>query len=134
MYDLTLLSRSNVRSTFDEDLDNLLLTMVDEEKIERNHQPDVPNGERYPVDYRIKGKSDTPLFLYGVPNRDKARLTTIMLSHFHRHELRFGSILVFANQSELPRTDLARLSDVGGEMVSSLASQDDLRRKILERV
>ncbi len=57
-----------------------------------------------------------------------------MLSHFHRHELRFASILVFANQSELPRTDLARLSDVGGEMVSSPASQEDLRRKLLQHV
>ena len=134
VYDLTLLSRSNVRSTFDEDLNNLLLTMVDEEKIERNHQPDVPNGDCYLVDYRIENKSDTPLFLYGVPNRDKARLTTIMLSHFHRHELRFASILVFENQSKLPRVDLARLSDVGGEMVSSLASRDALKRKVLERM
>lgn len=134
VYDLTLLSRSNVGSTFDEDLNNLLLSMVDEEKIERNHQPAVPNGEHYLVDYRIEGKSDTPLFLYGVPNRDKARLATIMLSHFHRHDLSFESILVFDNQSELPRTDMARLSDVGGEMVSSLASQDDLRRKVRQRV
>ena len=134
VHDLTLLSGSNVRSTFDQDLDNLLFTMVDEKRIERNHQPAVPNGERYLVDYRIEGKSDTPLFLYGVPNRDKARLITIVLSHFLRHRLRFASLLVFENQSELPRTDLARLSDVGGEMVSSLASQDDLRRKVLQRV
>lgn len=134
VYDLTLLSRSNVVSTFDEDLNSLLFTIIDEERIERNYQPSVPNGEHYLVDYHIKRKSDTPLFLYGVPNRDKARLTTIMLSHFHRHKLHFASIIVFANQSELPRTDLARLSDVGGEMVSSLASEDDLRRKILERV
>lgn len=132
VYDLTLLSRSNVSSTFDEDLDNLLLSMVDEEKIERNYQPEVPNGENYLVDYRIESKSDTPVFLYGVPNRDKARLTTIMLSHFLLHKLRFASILVFANQSELPATDLARLSDVGGEMVSSPASQEDLRRKLLQ--
>ena len=132
VYDLTLLSRSNVGSTFDEDLDNLLLSMVDEEKIERNYQPEVPNGENYLVDYRIESKSDTPVFLYGVQNRDKARLTTIMLSHFLLHKLRFASILVFANQSELPATDLARLSDVGGEMVSSPASQEDLRRKLLQ--
>lgn len=134
VYDLTLLSRSNASSTFAEDLNKLLLTIVEEEKIERNYQPAVPNGEHYLVDYHIKGKDDTPLFIYGVPNRDKARLTTIMLSHFHRHKLQFASILVFANQSELPRTDLARLSDVGGEMVSSLASEEDLRRKLLERV
>ena len=50
------------------------------------------------------------LLFYGVPNRDKARLTTIILSHFHRNHLDFDSILVFSNQSEIPRMDLARLS------------------------
>ena len=134
VYDLTLLSRSNVGSTFYDDLADLLLSLVDETKIERDYQPEVPNAEVYPVDYRIEGKGDVPLFLYGVPNRDKARLTTIMLSHFHRHDFRFESILVFEDQAEIPRGDLARLSDVGGDMISSLVSRDDFNRKILQRV
>ena len=134
VYDLTLLSRSNVGSTFYDDLGDLLFSLVDEGKIVRDYQPEVPNAEVYPVDYRIEGKDEVPLFLYGVPNRDKARLTTIMLSHFHRHSLRFESILVFEDQSEIPRRDLARLSDVGGDMISSLASREDFHRKVLKRV
>ena len=133
VYDLTMLSRSNVGSTFYDDLTNLLTSLVDEAKIQLDYQPEVPNAQAYPVDYRIEGKSDLPLFLYGIPNRDKARLATIMLSHFHRHSFKFDSILVFANQSEIPRMDLARLSDVGGEMISSLASSDDLTRKLIQR-
>ena len=85
------------------------------------------------MDYRIKGKSGIPLFLYRVPNRDKARLTMIMLSHFHRHSLEFDSLPVFEDQSKIPRLDLARLSDVDGEMVSSLESSADLGRKLLQR-
>lgn len=134
IYDLTFLSRSNVGSTFYDDLADLLLRSVDESKIERDYQPDVPNAQVYPVDYRIEGKGEMPLFLYGVPNRDKARLTTIVLSYFHRHELKFESILVFENQAEIPRVDLARLSDVGGDMISSLESHEDFSRKILSRV
>ncbi len=134
IYDLTLLSRSSVGSTFYDDLADLLFHYVDEARIERDFRPDVPNADAYPVDYRIDGKNELPLFLYGVPNRDKARLTTIILAHFHRHELRFESILVFEDQAAMPRADLARLSDVGGEMVSSLASQEDLNRKLLRRV
>ena len=134
VYSLTLLSRSNVGSTFYDDLADVLVSYVGETHIERDFRPDVPNAHAYPVDYRIEGKSDVPLFLFGVPNRDKARLTTIVLSHFHRHELRFESILVFEDQAEIPRIDLARLSDVGGEMISSLASHDDLHRKLLQRV
>ena len=107
---------------------------MDEDKFQPDYRPDVPNADAYPVDYRIDGKDGVPLFLYGVPNRDKARLTTIMLSHFHRYALRFESILVFENQTEIPRVDLARLSDVGGDMVSSLESREDFDRKLLRRV
>lgn len=134
IHDLTFLSRSSVGSTFYDDLADLLSRLVDEAKIQRDYQPEVPNAKAYPVDYRIEGRDDVPLFLYGVPNRDKARLTTIMLSCFHRHEIGFESILVFENQTEIPRLDLARLSDVGGDMISSLESHEDFNRKLLRRV
>ncbi len=134
IYDLTLLSRSNVGSTFYDDLADYLTGVVDEDKLERGYLPDVPNAEAYPVDYRIEGKGRAPLFLYGVPNRDKARLTTIMLGYFHRQQLDFESLIVFENQAEITRSDLARLSDVGGDMVSSLESTDDLTRKLRRRV
>ena len=133
IYDLTFLSRSNVGSTFYDDLADLLGTLVDESKMERDYRPDVPNAEAYTVDYCIEGR-DAPLFLHGVPNRDKARLTTIVLSHYHRHNLPFESIIVFENQQEIPRLDLARLSDVGGDMISSLDARDALNRKLLWRI
>ena len=133
VYDLTFLSRSRVGSTFYDDLATLLGDLVDESRVQRDYEPDVPNGQAYPVDYRIEGREECPLFLYGIPNRDKARLTTIMLSHFHRHALSFESIIVFENQTDIPRLDLARLSDVGGEMISSLDASDDLSRKLLRR-
>ena len=134
VYDLTLLSRSNVGSTFYDDLADCLSALVDEARMQRDYQPEVPNADAYPVDYRIEGKTSIPLFLYGVPNRDKARLTTIMLGYFHRHDLAFESIIVFEDQAEIPRVDLARLSDVGGDMISSLESTEDLHRKLLMRI
>ncbi len=70
------------------------------------------------------------MFLYGVLNRDKARLTTIMLSYFLLHKLEFESIIAFANQQEFPRLDLARLTNVAGTAVSSLDAEPDLRRKV----
>ena len=134
IHDLTFLSRSRVKSTFYDDLAELLTNLIDEDSIQADYAPEgLADPEAYRVDYRIAGRSDIPLFLYGVPNRDKARLTTIMLSHFHRHGLRFESMLVFEDQSEIPRLDLARLSDVGGDMISSLESRADLGRKLLQR-
>lgn len=135
IYDLSFLSRSGVRSTFYDDLADILSGLVPDDRIQEDYIPvGVPNADAYPVDYRIEAAEGNTLFLYGVPNRDKARLTTIMLSHFHRHHLEFDSMLVFENQEEIPRRDLARLSDVGGEMISSLNAQDDLSRKLLRRV
>ena len=134
VYDLTLLSRSNIGSTFYDDLAILLFSLVDGAQIESDYLPEVPNAQLYPVDYRIEGKSGIPLFLYGMPNWEKARLTTIMLSHFHRHTLRFESILIFQDQAEIPRMDLARLSNVDGDMISSLAAHEDFNRKLLQRV
>ena len=123
-----------IGSTFYDDLADLIASLMDEAKIQREYLPEVANAQDYPVDYRIEGKNGTPLFLYGVPNRDKTRLTTILLSYFHRHDLRFESILVFENQAEIPRLDLARLSDVGGDMISSLESREDFHRKVAQRV
>ena len=109
-HDLTFLSRERVSFTFYEDLRCLLFTMLDEETVETDYIPDdVPNAGNYPVDYRFAGRDGSPVFLYGVPNRDKARLTTIILSHFLLHGLKFESIIVFADQQEIPRLDLAGL-------------------------
>ena len=135
VYDLSFLSRSRIKSTFYDDLANLLKSVISEDKIRADYVPkELPNPEAYWVDFRVEGKHGLPLFVYGVPNQDKARLATIMLSYFHRCEIRFESILIFADQTEIPRLDLARLSDVGGDMISSLDSVNDLNRKLLERV
>ena len=131
IYDLTLHSRSRAPSRFYDDLADMIVQTADEDRIQRDYVlPDISNPEAYPVDYRLEGKSGSQVFIYGVPNRDKARLTTFILSHFHRIHLEFESILVFSDQAEIPRLDLARLSDVGGEMVSSQAAEDDFRRKL----
>ena len=131
IYDLTFLSRERVSSTFYEDLKSILYTMLDEETVVANYvTPDVPNGGNYPVDYHFRGRGDQPVFLYGVPSRDKARLTTIMLSHFLLHGLKFESIIVYADQQEIPRLDLARLTNVAGTAVASLEAEPDLRRKV----
>ena len=84
IYDLTLHSRSRAASTFYDDLADLLIQTAGEEHLQRDYLlPDLPNHEAYPIDYRMDGKNGGQVFLYGVPNRDKARLTTIILSHFH---------------------------------------------------
>ncbi|TSA09778.1 MAG: DUF1828 domain-containing protein [Deltaproteobacteria bacterium] len=134
IYDLVFLNRARVSSTFYEDLFEIMINIIPQEKISRDYiDTRMDQADDYPIDYSIPGKTGDPLFVFGVPNRDKARLTTITLERLLRHKAEFDSILVFADQQEIPRKDLARLTNVGGEMVSSLDARDDLGRKILRK-
>lgn len=131
--DLTFLNRARTESTFYDDLAEELAQIVDAERITRDYvYPGMENAGDYPVDYRIEGRAD-PLFLFGIPGRDKARLATIVLERLLRAGARFDSLLIFADQSLIPRADLARLSNAGGEMVATLDAREDLQRKILRR-
>jgi hypothetical protein len=132
--DLTFLNRSRTESTFYEDLDEQLSRLITEEKIQKDyHYEGIENPQDYPIDYRIEGKY-SPLFLFGIPNRDKARLTTIILERLLRANADFESLLIFSDQQAIPKADLARLSNAGGEMIASLDAESDFARKLSRRV
>lgn len=129
--DLDFLNQVRVQATFYEDLGAAVRRVVPG-AVARYLHPGIPHAEDYPIDWMIPGRAD-PLFVLGIPHQDKARLATIVLQHFLRHGVPFDSILVFDDQARIPRPDLARLSNVGGEQVSSLDAFDDLDRKIRRR-
>lgn len=132
--DLTFLNRVRAESTFYDDLQDQLKRVVGEEKIIKDYYyTSMENAQDYPIDYKIEGKSD-PIFLFGIPNKDKARLTTIILERLLRAKADFESILIFSDQSLIPRPDLARLSNVGGEMIASLDAETDFSRKLLRKI
>ncbi|UJH92724.1 DUF1828 domain-containing protein [Antarcticibacterium sp. 1MA-6-2] len=132
--DLTFLNRARAESTFYEDLTEQLYRIIDSDKVVQDYNfPLIDNPQDYPIDYYIKGKH-APLFLFGIPNRDKARLTTITLERLLRVKADFDSLLIFSDQSSIPKQDLARLSNAGGEMIASLDAEEDISRKILRKV
>ncbi len=132
--DLTFLNRARAESTFYEDLQEQLKKIVSEEKIKKDYYyNEMENSRDYPIDYRIEGKH-SPLFLFGIPNKDKARLTTIILERLLRANADFDSILIFSDQGTMPKQDLARLSNAGGEMIASLDAEADFSRKLLRKV
>ncbi|MBF0553638.1 MAG: DUF1828 domain-containing protein [Nitrospirae bacterium] len=132
--DLTFLNRARAESTFYEDLHEQLIKIIPEEKTTKDYFYEaMDNARDYPIDYRIEGKH-APLFLFGIPNRDKARLTTIIIERLLRMKAVFDSLLIFADQTSMPCADVARLSNVGGEMISSLDAEEDFSRKLLRKV
>ncbi|MCA0448008.1 MAG: DUF1828 domain-containing protein [Bacteroidetes bacterium] len=132
--DLTFLNRARAESTFYEDLQEQLYRIVGKEKVQKDFYLDEMEYSRdYPIDYRIVGKH-LPLFLFGIPNRDKARLTTIILERLLRTKIDFDSLLIFSDQSTIGKQDLARLTNAGGEMIASLDAEADISRKLLRKV
>jgi len=128
--DLGFLKRSRVESTFYDDLRESLFRVVPAEKVKKDYlYESMDNASDYPIDYWIEGR-EAPVFLFGIPNRDKAKTVTIILEHLLRANAAFESILVFSDQSSLPRADLARLTNVSDTMISSLDAESDFRRKL----
>jgi len=135
IYDLTFLSRERNESTFYEDLHGMLVSHVDDASFQKDHVlADVPEAHNYPIDYRLDGRQNGQVFVFGVPGRDKARLTTISLSHFLLNNVEFESLIVYRDLKNIPRLDLARLTNVAGAAVSSLEAEPDFRRKLLRLV
>lgn len=134
IHDLSYLKRARVESTFYEDLFESLTRTVPAERIQLDYVvPGLEKTEEYPIDFRVAAQP-RDLFLFGIPGKDKARLVTIILEHMLRSNVPFESLLVFADQTLIPRADLARLSNVGDEQVASLAAEEDLARKLRKRV
>jgi hypothetical protein len=134
IHDLTFLNRLRVESTFYEDLRAAIARLVPEDKMRQDYVlPNRSGAASYPIDYYIETPGD-PLFLFGIPNKEKAMLTTIIVEHWLRESVPFDSMLVFQDQELIPRADLARLSNAGGEMVSTLDAREDLERKLRKRV
>lgn len=131
--DLTFLNRARAESTFYEDLKESLEKIIPSEKIQIDYIfEQMENARDYPIDYFIEGKH-APLYVFGVPGRDKARLTTIVLERLLRANIDFDSLIIFSDQSSMPRSDLARLTNTGGEMIASLDAVDDFSRKLLRK-
>ena len=131
--DLTFLNRARAESTFYEDLKESLENIVPSDKIHADYvYKGLENADDYPIDYYVEGKH-APLYVFGVPGRDKARLTTIVLERLLRAKVDFDSLIVFSDQSSMPRSDLARLTNTGGEMIASLDAVEDLSRKLLRK-
>lgn len=131
IFDLMIyLKRSRAESTFYEDLSESLYRIISPDRVTKDYlYSEMENAADYPIDFCIEGKED-PLFLFGIPNPDKAKIVTIILEHLLRANAKFDSILVFADQKTLSKNDIARLSNVGNDMVASLDAELVLRRKI----
>ncbi|MDX8379203.1 MAG: hypothetical protein R8K48_04040, partial [Gallionella sp.] len=103
-------------------------------KVHRNWViPELSNAGDYPVDAMIE-TGRAPLFVFGVPSSDKAKLVTIILQHLNATNIAFDSLVIYQDMEFVPRGDQRRLVNVANDMIDSLDSRDDLARKIKLRL
>jgi hypothetical protein len=132
--DLKTWSKSRVASTFFHDLKLSLNEIVGAERVLENYlAPQVPDAVDYPIDFAIGG-GPTPLFVFGVPTRERARLATIVLQHVDQYIDSFDSIVVFQDASQIPSVDLRRLMNAANDMVDSIEAKSALEKKIRHRL
>ncbi|MDR5737356.1 MULTISPECIES: DUF1828 domain-containing protein [unclassified Caballeronia] len=132
--DLRSWSKPRVASTFFDDLERRLGDIVGKANVvPRYICAGVPDAADYPIDFLLKG-SQTPLFVFGVLNSERARVATIVLQHVEQYVERFDSIIVFQDARAIPSIDLRRLMNAANDMVDSIDAEAALAKKIRHRM
>lgn len=131
---LGLWTRNRVESTFTDDLRSALIAAAGHEQVIENYiAPEVPSADSYPIDFCIKTKSH-PLFVFGVQNRDKARLTTIVLQHLAAHTPFFNSMVVYSDVDDIPKADRNRLMNAANDSVANINDAAAIKTKVQHRM
>lgn len=132
--DIKLWTKTRVVNTFYDDLAQELTRIAGRDNVIRDYLvPSLENSEDYPIDFYISGGA-RPLYVFGVPNGDKAKLATIVVQQLAHANHQFESLIVPSDIGAIPQRDLRRLMNAAGEMVDSLTSREPLERKIRHRI
>lgn len=130
---------SNMRLFRRETLISLFEEMLEEfitEKLTR-YQPTksicpIPERDDLEVDWQFK-PNGTPLYLFGVKDSARARLTTISCLEFQRNKLPFRSMVVHEDFDKIGRKDKARLTSACDKQFTSLDDFKQNAEQYLER-
>lgn len=132
--DIKMWSRARIANTFYDDLRSTLIEIVGSDRLLVEYEvPEVQDAGSYLVDFAILS-DHRPLYIFGVPNSDKAKLATIVLLHLQQANHAFESLIIPSDIESIGRPDLRRLMNAANDLVDSSTSHEAIRRKIIQRV
>lgn len=130
--DLRFLSRERVRSTFTDDLHDVLERQFAErahfDYADKRHDPE----RRYPVDCLLNGVP-RPVAVFGVGSDVQGREATITLLQFQKWGQELFAVGVYEEMESMSSRVVARLSDVIDKQFSSLAGNEDAIGAYIQR-
>ncbi len=88
----------------------------------------IPDRDDLEVDWEFK-PNGVPMYLFGVKDVAKARLTTISCLTFQRAQLRYKSMVVHEDFSKLGRKDVTRLTSACDKQFTNL---DDFKQNAVQ--
>lgn len=119
--------REVIQSLFYEILDEIVETQLQKYNPKPNFLP-LPSRDDLEVDYLFNIKP-SPIFLFGVKDTSKARLTTICILQFRLEKLKFKGFVVHEDFESLTRKDRVRITSSADKQFPSL---DDFRENANE--
>jgi hypothetical protein len=122
--DIRMLEREIVRSTFQEDLEQLILdTFPNAIKNHVHHERD-PDGS-YPIDYLLNGVA-RPVAIFGVAGEETALKALVIAEKWQSWSEPLHLVAIEDDQKKLGRTTVAWLSDNFAKQFSTLQGNEDL--------
>jgi hypothetical protein len=110
--------REVVESLFYEILDEYIDKELQEYRPQKKVLP-IPERDDLEVDYQFSPNGH-PVYLFGVKDATKARLSTISCLEFQAHNLDFKGWVVHEDFEKLPRKDKSRLTNACDKQFTSL--------------
>jgi len=123
--------REVIESLFYELLEEFIFKELTDFKPRKSVFP-IPDRDDLEADYEFT-PNNHPVYLFGVKNIPKARLSTISCLEYQRANLKFRSLIVHEDFEKLPRKDRSRLTNVADKQFTTLDDFETNARQFFER-
>jgi len=124
---MRLLRRETLNSLFEEMLEEFIVENLSRYHPSRSVFP-LPERDDLEVDWQFK-PNGTPLYLFGVRDNARARLSTISCLEFQRNKLPFRSMVVHEDFQKIGGKDKTRLTSACDKQFTSL---DDFKQNAIQ--